>query len=219
MRYRFIHSIIKKFEDLRYAKYLWGEKVIMGDTIMKTRIIWYNLWYVCFCNSIFKISRIMALEPGNFSFDEGGDSIVLACHKHNEMCIEKEKNCWKKLKDYYYKTSDKFIKVTSQQEEQWKKVFFTHSFAISSLGRVLNLSTGKIKNAKSGQYIRCKINKTYYYIHRLVAAAFIENKTPLIRRWVNHIDGNKKNNAVSNLEWVTPKENTEHAIAKGLIKN
>ena len=52
------------------------------------------------------------------------------------------------------------------------------------------------------------------FIHRLLAQAFIPN--PLSKAHVNHLDGNKTNNLLSNLEWATPQENSQHAVDLGL---
>ena len=60
-----------------------------------------------------------------------------------------------------------------------------------------------------------KITKSYS-AHRLIAETFIPNFEN--RPYVNHIDGNKSNNCVSNLEWVTASDNTKHAINTGLLK-
>ena len=64
-----------------------------------------------------------------------------------------------------------------------------------------------------------KYNKKVRYlkIHRVVAEMFIDNHDGLPQ--VNHIDGDKANNNVSNLEWVTAKQNTRHAINTGLRRS
>lgn len=64
-------------------------------------------------------------------------------------------------------------------------------------------------------YSLCKNGVAYQRLgHRLVAETYIDNTEN--KQQVNHIDGNKRNNAVSNLEWATRFENMRHAVAAGL---
>ena len=65
--------------------------------------------------------------------------------------------------------------------------------------------------------ITVKKEKRTLKIHREVAKAFLPNPNNLPQ--VNHIDGNKNNNSVENLEWVTNRENALHALSNGLWDN
>lgn len=104
-----------------------------------------------------------------------------------------------------------------------KLVVNGYGYSVSTLGNVYSFKTKRIlKQSKggSGYYfvgLSQKCNVKLYDIHRLVAIAFIERET-LDKLEVNHIDGNKENNRVENLEWVTRSENKLHAYSKGLRK-
>ena len=99
-------------------------------------------------------------------------------------------------------------------------------YLITDEGNVINKKTGAVRKhslshngyrlfatkvgGRSGKYVTVRIG-------RMVAIAFLKN--PEDKPEVNHIDGNKLNDQLSNLEWVTPSENMKHAFATGLASN
>ncbi|HBI91157.1 MAG TPA: hypothetical protein DDY58_01255 [Terrisporobacter glycolicus] len=108
-------------------------------------------------------------------------------------------------------------------EEIWKDIKgYEGIYQISNLGRVRSLNyrrTGKAKTLKgfitTKGYIQIKLQNKHILMHRLVAEAFISNFKNY--PYINHIDGNKTNNLVNNLEWCTARENTVHAYKNRLI--
>ena len=103
-----------------------------------------------------------------------------------------------------------------------KQINGYNNYYIYDNGDVLNISTNKILKGSIGEngykYYRLSKdnNKTMFYAHRLVAEHFLEN--PNLLPIVNHKNGNKLNNQLSNLEWVSYSENTKHAHDNNLIK-
>lgn len=86
---------------------------------------------------------------------------------------------------------------------------------LSSEGNMLSFTVNKVTGYKTVSLWKNNKGSTKT-IHRLVAEAYIPNPDNLPE--VNHIDGNKLNNCVDNLEWVTPSQNRQHAYNTGLKK-
>lgn len=96
----------------------------------------------------------------------------------------------------------------------WKTIENYPNYKISNNGLVMSIKTGKIMKGtlKKSGYLQIDLwnNGTisWFLIHRLVALSFIPN--PDNKPQVNHIDEDKQNNNINNLEWVTAKENMNY---------
>lgn len=122
--------------------------------------------------------------------------------------------------------------------EQWKEIpGFEGAYMVSDHGRIKALARAVRTcplgdwttrqqpehvlrmNRRRGGYMKVRLSQDMrqkdYWVHRLVAAAFIPNPDGL--PFVNHIDANPANNCVDNLEWVTHRQNMEHAARMGLM--
>lgn len=100
-------------------------------------------------------------------------------------------------------------------KEKWRKVPNYLGYEASTFGEIRR--RGKILTTEISKLGYCrkylKDLKINLLIHRAVALAFIPN--PENKLQVNHKDGNKQNNYVPNLEWVTPSENMKHSFSIG----
>lgn len=119
------------------------------------------------------------------------------------------------------------IQSSLQFEEIWKDVNgFEGRFKISNFGRILSLN-GRLKrdiiltpSIDCLGYRALTLRKTplkrKVRVHTLVGEHFLVNPHLKVRQTINHIDGNKLNNHVSNLEWISAAENCAHAVRIGL---
>ena len=104
-------------------------------------------------------------------------------------------------------------------EEIWIKINDYENYSISNYGNIRNDKTGNILKGKISMYGYIEIHldknkiRKYYRLHRLIAIHFIPN--PNNKSEIDHIDGNKNNNHISNLRWSTRSENSRN---RGICK-
>ena len=107
----------------------------------------------------------------------------------------------------------------------WKKFIYEGKetdYSVSTEGEVRKDTTNYILSQSSQQdykFVGLLIDgqQKRMRVHRMVAMTFIDN--PDNKPYVNHINGNRSDNNVENLEWVTPSENTRHAVETGLMNS
>ena len=100
-------------------------------------------------------------------------------------------------------------------------------YYISSYGRVFNKHSNMFIKpfADSRGYMNVNLQmpikgkQKKYYVHRLVALAFVHNDDAINKTQVNHLNGVKRSNYKENLEWSIPIDNISHSISHGLREN
>jgi len=122
-------------------------------------------------------------------------------------------------------------------KEEWKSVPNFSRYLVSNKGRVISTARSKVKELipqndavgyvhvrlypddyRFGSYEGNRGKKPKLFkVHRLVLDTFFPNADTTLE--VNHRDGNKKNNDITNLEWISRQENLQHAWATGLMKD
>lgn len=107
------------------------------------------------------------------------------------------------------------LQQISLDGEIWNPITnYETKYFISNKGRIFSLyKVGIMALRIKNGYSFIKFGKKHLPVHRIVASEFIPN--PLNKPQVNHIDSNPSNNNTENLEWVTAKENIQHAVEAG----
>ncbi|ARF11444.1 HNH endonuclease [Klosneuvirus KNV1] len=140
--------------------------------------------------------------------------------KHNYNCFKNISSCarGKSKTAYGFKWKYDEKDITDKQNEIWKlyKLIKKNNYYISNYGRAKN-NNRILKLTNDNGYESIQIQGQYLLIHILVVTLFSQN--PNNYEEVNHKDGNKSNNHIDNLEWITPKNNSIHAIENNLRKN
>lgn len=177
------------------------------------------------------IITIAHLDHDEYNWQVKDDRLKALCQLHHLRYDAKEKIFRRKN----FPKKKIFKEPLTLVGEIWKDIKnFEGRYQISNFGRIKSLPKFKenslVKCITPEKILRPGIHYEGYHlyklyfgqkisrtvrVHRIVAEAFLPN--PLNLPMVNHIDGNTQNNLLSNLEWCTPSNNIQNALARGVV--
>lgn len=153
-------------------------------------------------------------------FKDGDSSNLVLSNIYIEDTSDISGEVWMPLTEATGRTLKNFYKVSNMGRIKSIRHYVEGTYR----GRMVRkpcpeliISTSSDFDGYQFAYLACEDGSSVNaQVHRLVAAAFCHNPDPETKTVVNHIDGDPSNNRWTNLEWCTPKENSQHAINTGL---
>jgi hypothetical protein len=115
-----------------------------------------------------------------------------------------------------------FLRLIKLIMEWYDLIGYAGLYKINKAGQVLSLRRNRLMTERIDnfgyKYVMLTKNKKQQFknVHRLIALMFIQN--PESKPQVNHVNGNKQDNSLLNLEWVTARENIVHGYKNGLLR-
>lgn len=125
--------------------------------------------------------------------------------------ISKRSINFKDISNKYKKKYNQPV-ITDIEGEIWKPIKgYENIYAVSNKGRVKNIISNSLMSIfKVGNYLKVSLESKQYYLHKIIAEAFIPN--PENKPHVDHVDTNPLNNNIDNLRWCTTKENNNNPL-------
>lgn len=170
-------------------------------------------------------------EQGQIVDKDTGRVLTQNKDREYKLTTQSGRRVYRRLKPLYRQAFGKEFAIDEIQDlpgEVWKPIDGLGKYFISNFGRVKSYQKYYAQVLKPYQnsrgYLRVDIkaqNRRTYFVHQLVARAFVPNDNPIAKDTVDHIDGDKTNNCANNLRWLSRLDNIKayQELKKGKQEN